>query len=313
MNASRPGCVVYLSGGVGGARFAHGLARVLPPERLTLIVNTGDDFSHWGLAISPDLDTVMYSLADLADVARGWGLSGETFEALAGVVRYGGESWFQLGDRDLATHLMRTQWLGAGQTLTEVTARLCRGLGVQAQILPMSDQPCQTMIDTEQAGTLMFQHWLVQQRAQPAVRRVWFRGEPQASSAVLAALEAAEYAIIGPSNPYVSIDPILALPGVRERLAALRVVAVSPIVHGQAIKGPLATMLQTLAGVTPSARSIVHHYAPLLAAMVVERGDEAGITELPVLATSTIMHTRDDSRTLAQHVLQFARELGIST
>jgi LPPG:FO 2-phospho-L-lactate transferase len=280
---------------------------------LTLIVNTGDDFSHWGLSISPDLDTVMYSLADLADVARGWGLSGETFEALAGVVRYGGESWFQLGDRDLATHLMRTQWLGAGQTLTEVTARLCRGLGLQVPILPMSDQPCQTMIDTEHAGTLMFQHWLVQERAQPAVRRVWFRGAAQASGAVLAALETAEYAIIGPSNPYVSIDPILALAGVRERLAALRVVAISPIVHGHAIKGPLASMLQTLAGVTPSARSIVHHYAPLLAAMVVERGDETGITELPVLATSTIMHTRDASRTLAQQVLQFTRELGFAT
>jgi len=316
MSARRKGHVVYLSGGVGGARFAHGLAHVLAPERLTLIVNTGDDFVHWGLSIAPDLDTVMYTLANLADVARGWGLAQETFETLAAVTRYGGETWFQLGDRDLATHLMRSQWLRQGESLTAVTARLCRTLGVQATVLPMSDQPCQTMIDTQSAGTLMFQHWLVQQRAQPAVRRVWFRsegGETRASSAVLAALEAAEFAILGPSNPYVSIDPILALPGVRERLAALPVIAISPIVHGQAIKGPLASMLQTLAGVEPSARSIVQHYAPLLAAMVVEHGDQIGISELPVLATATVMHTRQNSCTLAQQVLQFAGELGFAT
>jgi LPPG:FO 2-phospho-L-lactate transferase len=312
MSTRRPGHVVYLSGGVGGARFAHGLARVLPPERLTLIVNTGDDFEHWGLAIAPDLDTVMYTLADVADVGRGWGLSEDTFATLGAITRYGGESWFQLGDRDLATHVMRTHWLRQGQSLTDVTARLCHGLGVRAPILPMSDQPCQTMIDTQDAGTLMFQHWLVQRRAAPAVRRVWFRGEAQASAAVLQALETAEFAIFGPSNPYVSIDPILALPGVRERVAQLRVVALSPIVHGQAVKGPLASMLQTLAGVEPSARSIARHYAPLLAAMVVERGDEIGINELPVLATSTIMHTRADSRMLAEQVLAFASELGFA-
>ena len=267
--------------------------------------------SHWGLSISPDLDTVMYALADVADVERGWGLSGETFEALACVARYGGESWFQLGDRDLATHVMRTQWLREGQTLSAVTLRLCRALGVHTPILPMSDQAFETMIDTD-SGPLSFQQWLVAERARRPVRRVWFRAvEARATDAVLRALERAELVIIGPSNPYVSIDPILALPGVRERVAALPVVAVSPIVHGKAVKGPLAGMLQTLAGREPNPQSIAQHYAPLLRALVVERGDETAVTGLPVLATDTVMQTRADSRSLAARVLQFAQELGL--
>jgi LPPG:FO 2-phospho-L-lactate transferase len=276
-----------------------------------LIVNTGDDFSHWGLCVSPDLDTVMYALADVAAVERGWGLAGETFEALACVARYGGESWFQLGDRDLATHLMRTQWLREGQTLSAVTLRLCRALGVHTPILPMSDQPFETMIDTD-TGTLSFQHWLVAERAQRPVRRVWFRtADARATDAVLRALDSAQLVIIGPSNPYVSIDPILALPGVRERVAALPVVAVSPIVHGKAVKGPLAGMLQTLAALEPNPQSIAQHYAPLLHALVVERGDETTLTGLPVLATDTVMQTRADSRKLAERVLQFAQRQGL--
>jgi LPPG:FO 2-phospho-L-lactate transferase len=301
--------IVYLSGGVGGARLAHGLQALLAPTDLTLIVNTGDDLTHWGLSISPDLDTVMYTLADVADLTRGWGLAGETFEALARVNVYGGESWFQLGDRDLATHLMRTQWLREGQTLTEVTQRLCRALGLTCSILPMSDQVSETMIDTD-IGTLPFQRWLVERRAQLAVRRVWFRGEARPTAALLAALDAADLIVIGPSNPYVSIDPILALPGVRERVAARPVLAVSPIIHGAAVKGPLAGMLETLARAEVSPASIARHYAPQLNAMVVERGDEASISELPVLATSTLMQSRQDSRALAEQVLTFSRELG---
>jgi LPPG:FO 2-phospho-L-lactate transferase len=301
--------IVYLSGGVGGARFAHGLARALPPEQLTLIVNTGDDFSHWGLSISPDLDTVMYTLADLADVERGWGLAGETFEALAAVKRYGGDSWFALGDRDLATHLLRSQWLREGQSLSEVTARLCGALGVSQALLPMSDEPCPTWIDTD-AGTLTFQHWLVVERGKPVVRAVRSERVPPPSATVLRALEQAELAIIGPSNPYVSIDPILGLPGVRERLAALPVIAVSPIVHGRAVKGPLAEMLRSLAGREASPAGIAQHYGKLLRALVVERGDEAGLGDLPLLATRTLMHTRQHSRELAEQVLQFARRHG---
>lgn len=298
--------IVYLSGGVGGARLAYGMARALPPEALTIIVNTGDDFTHWGLSISPDLDTVMYTLADLADVARGWGLEGETFAALDMVRRYGGDDWFQLGDRDLATHLMRSMWLRDGQSLTQVSARLHRALGVHATLLPMSDAPRETMIDTAH-GTLPFQRWLVQERAASDVRRVWFRGETRATPEVHAALERADLIVIGPSNPYVSIDPILSLDGVRERVRAKPVVAVSPIVHGKAVKGPLARMLETLAAQSPSPAAIASHYGGLLRGLVVERGDEASVTQLPVLGTSTVMHTRKHSITLAHEVLDFAR------
>ncbi len=301
--------VVYLSGGVGGARLLHGLARALDPERLTVVVNTGDDFLHWGLSISPDLDTVMYTLADLADVARGWGLADDSFAALDMVRRYGGETWFQLGDRDLATHVLRTQWLREGQTLTQVTARLCQGLAVRVTVLPMSDAPSETMIDTDQ-GTLPFQQWLVRARAVPEVRGVSHRGDATPTTALLQALEAADLVVLGPSNPYVSIDPILALPGVRERVEQKRVVAVSPIVHGRAVKGPLAGMLKTLADKQASAGCIAEHYGRMLDGMVVERGDEASVHGLPVLGTDTVMHAREQSLHLATEVLRFAATLG---
>jgi len=308
--------LVYLSGGVGGARLAHGLNRLLAPQQLTCIVNTGDDFAHWGLQISPDLDTMMYTLADVADEERGWGLAGETFAALEWVKRYGGPSWFGLGDRDLATHLMRTEWLRSGLDLTEVTQRLCSGLGVAARLLPMTNEPCATMIDTP-SGTLDFQRWLVAERGLPPVTRVWSRGTDQPSAQVLAALDTAQLVIIGPSNPYVSIDPILALQGVRERLAQRPVLAVSPIVHGRAIKGPLAGMLETLGAHgqrSASARSVAQHYGALLDVCVVERGDErefAHDLERPkVFAADTWMRTRADSRSLAQSVLTLATELG---
>jgi len=304
--------LVYLSGGVGGARLAHGLARLVAADRLSCIVNTGDDLVHWGLHVSPDLDTMMYTLADVADVERGWGLTGETFEALAWVKRYGGPSWFALGDRDLATHIMRSEWLRDGASLTEVTRRLCAGLQVATPILPMSDERCETMIDTD-GGTLGFQHWLVAERALPPVRRVWFRGAARATSSVLAALDAARLVVIGPSNPYVSIEPILTLPGVRERLRGVPVLAVSPIVHGRAGKGPLAAMLETLGRTEPSARSIASHYGELLTAMVVERGDEKDIPLRAVLGTDTLMHTRQHSRALAARLLEFAVELGYWT
>ncbi len=305
--------VVYLSGGVGGARLAHGLSRALGAESLTLAVNTGDDLWHWGVRICPDLDTVMYTLADLAAVERGWGLEGETFAALSFVERYGGETWFQLGDRDLGTHLMRSQWLREGTRLSEITARLCRGVGVAHAILPMSDSPCETMIDTAQ-GTLTFQRWLVQNRAQLDAERVWFRrgdgGETtSASPELLAALEAAQLVVIGPSNPYVSIDPILQCDGVRERVARLPVIAVSPIVHGRAVKGPLARMLHTLSRAEATAAAIADHYGDLLAGFVGEEGDALPDARLPCLGTRTIMTTRDDSLRLARAGLAFAETL----
>lgn len=301
--------IVYLSGGVGGARLLHGLVAVAGAE-VTALVNTGDDFVHWGLHVSPDLDTVMYTLSGLGDWERGWGLAEESFGALGLVRRYGGDDWFALGDRDLATHLMRTEALGRGETLSAVTDRLCRGLGIGARILPMADGACRTMVDTVEAGTLSFQIWFVRHRAAPTVKRVWFDGAPPPAPAVIPALDAADLVIIGPSNPYVSIDPILSLPGVREALAARPAIALSPIVGGRAVKGPLGAMIPSLAGQPASAGAIAHHYRAFLRGLVVERGDEAGVDGVAVLGADTIMRTREDSARLAGELLAFAARLG---
>ena len=306
--------LVYLSGGVGGARLLDGLNRCVPAESLTVIVNTGDDLVHWGLHVSPDVDTVLYTLSGLADEKRGWGQKSESFRALDMVGRFGGPTWFKLGDRDLGTHLMRTQWLAQGVTLTQATARLASALGVACKVLPMSDQPLRTLIDTDKDGTLGFQEWLVQHRAAPSVRAVRFEGDAKPSEAVLAALRGADLVVIGPSNPYVSVDPILRLPGVLEAISGKRVVAVSPIVGGKAVKGPLAEMIPILGGRPASAAAIAAHYAKhygeLLSGMAIERGDEEGLGALRVLATGTVMTSRTERTRLARELLAFARMLG---
>ncbi len=297
--------VVALSGGVGGARLVHGLARALEPDALTTIVNTGDDFEHWGLWISPDVDTVMYTLADLAHVERGWGLAEDSFATLAMMKTYGGDAWFQLGDRDLATHIVRTEALRRGEGLASVTARKCRALGIASRVLPMADVPRPTMIDTVDHGVLPFQQWFVRHGA-PRVRAVRFEGSPPPAPGVLDAIAAAELVVIGPSNPYVSVDPILSLPGVLDAVMARPVVAVSPIVGGRAIKGPLAEMIGDLAHTDPGPAAIAKHYGPRLAGIVVEEGDEAGLAGVRVHSARTIMRTRDDSLRLAREVLAFA-------
>jgi LPPG:FO 2-phospho-L-lactate transferase len=299
--------VVFLSGGVGGARLLHGVAQALPASALTVVVNTGDDFSHWGLRICPDLDTVMYTLSELADESRGWGLRDESFRTLERMASLGAPAWFALGDRDLATHLVRTEALAAGERLTAVTDRLCRQVGVGPRVLPMCDQPRATWLDTLEFGELPFQRWLVEHRA-PAVRGVQFRGEASASAEVLEALERADLVLFGPSNPYVSLDPILSLAGVRQRLVGKRVVAVSPIVGGRAVKGPLAEMIPRLAGREPSVRAIVEHYAGLLSGVVLEQGD-AELEDLPCLSTQTVMGGKADRLRLAREVLAFAERL----
>ncbi len=300
--------VVFLSGGVGGARLLHGMAQVLPSEALTAIVNTGDDFEHWGLSVSPDLDTVMYTLSGLADESRGWGLLDESFRARSLMERYGGPSWFALGDQDLATHITRTQALRDGTSLTAVTARLCKAVGVRQQILPMCDQPRRTIIDTFEYGSLPFQEWLVKYRA-PSVQAVRFVGANGATSAVHHAIERADLIVLGPSNPYVSIDPIITLSGVRERLAQKCVVALSPIVAGRAVKGPLADMVRTLSGLEASPQAIAAHYRGLVRGMVVEHGDAEALSHLPMHETSTIMGGAADRARLAREVLAFAERL----
>lgn len=298
--------VVALSGGVGGAKLVSGLADILDPEELTAVVNTGDDFEHWGFCISPDIDTVMYTLAGLAHPAQGWGIEGDTFTALAMVERYGGESWFRLGDRDLGTHVVRTRALAAGEALTEITAKLAGALGVRVRILPMSDGSRRTVFDTEAHGTLSFQAYFVKHRFQPVVQRVRFEGNPPPTAAVLDAIAAADFVVICPSNPYVSVDPIVTLPGMREALARKRVVAVSPIVGGKALKGAAAKLMVELGVGEPSAAVVARHYGAMLAGMVVEKGDEAGIEGVRVLATDTVMVTQKDRRKLAEDVLSFA-------
>ena len=300
--------VVALAGGVGGSRLAQGLARALPNDALTVVVNTGDGLVHVGLTVCPDLDTLMYTLGGLGDRERGWGLRDESFRAMEMLGRYGGPTWFSLGDRDLGTHLARTMQLAAGNTLTEVTASLCASVGVTTRLLPMSDGMRKTIIETAEGERLPFQDWLVGRRAVPRVKSVTRVGDGVATPQVLSALDAADLVVICPSNPYVSIDPILELPAVRERVAQKRVVALSPIVGGKAVKGPLATMIPDLAGVAPSAAAIVQHYQGLLSALVVEHGDAQGVP-LPCLETRTVMGDEHDRERLARELLAFAAEL----
>jgi LPPG:FO 2-phospho-L-lactate transferase len=300
--------VVALSGGVGGARLLDGLARALPAGTMTAVVNTGDDFVHLGMHVSPDVDTVMYTLSGLAHEERGWGLAEETFAGLSMVKRYGGPDWFGLGDRDLATHLLRTEALRAGEPLSSITARLCGALGIVHPVLPMSDELVRTMIETTSEGTLLFQHWFVRRRTEPRVRAVHYEGGRTPAPGVLDAIAACDLVVFGPSNQYVSVDPILCLEGVRDAIAKKPVVALSPIVGGAAIKGPLATMIRDLAGEEPSAGAVARHYNGLVSAMVVERGDEGTVDSIPVLGTSTIMRSRDDRLRLARELLAFAEK-----
>ncbi len=314
MNLTQPFNIVALAGGVGGAKLAHGLAQILPPEHLTIVVNTGDDFEHLGLHIAPDLDTVMYTLAGLANPETGWGQRDETWNFLDALGRMGAPTWFRLGDRDLATHVERTRRLRAGEPLSAVTAALCGALGVGPRLLPMSDAPVRTRVDTDE-GELAFQEYFVHRRCEPRVRAVRFAGAAAASPgpAVFAALEAAAVVIVCPSNPFLSVDPILSLRGVRDVLAGKPVVAVSPIVGGQAVKGPAAKMLAEL-NLEVSAAAVAAHYAGLAAGFVLDQVD-AGLrpavaAHIPhVCVTDTLMHTDADRARLARETLAFAQTL----
>jgi len=312
--ATENGSYVVLSGGVGGAKLALGLSRVVPAERLVIVVNTGDDFEHLGLRISPDLDTLMYTLANAVDEATGWGCRDETWAFMAALERLGGETWFRLGDLDLATHVRRSQLMAGGAPLSEVTDILCRRFGVRQRVVPMSDQPVRTRVITD-GGVLDFQHYFVRDRAEPRVRRIEYHGADIArpSAAALGALRDPTLAgiVIAPSNPYLSIDPILAIPALRAAIVAADtpVVAVSPIVGDAAIKGPTAKIMREL-GLEVSARSVAAHYGELLDGFIVDATDRdvaASIADakLDVVACQTVMRTLDDKVELARSTLEF--------
>jgi LPPG:FO 2-phospho-L-lactate transferase len=308
--------VLALAGGVGGAKLAAGLEAALPPGDLSVVVNTADDFDLWGLRICPDLDTVMYTLAGIANPETGWGIAGESFGALEMFARYGEDTWFKLGDRDLATHVLRTTKLRSGEPLTRITADLSGALGVESAMLPMCDEPVATVLDTPD-GPLEFQDYFVRRRQSDEVlgMRLQGVGDARPTEAVLRALAGADLVVLCPSNPVVSIGPILAVPGMREALASSSVpkIAVSPIVGGRALKGPADRMLASL-GHEVSAVGVSRMYEGLVSAMVIDGVDEGERLRIEalgmrVLVTAVIMRDEQDRVRLAREVLGFGAGL----
>lgn len=307
--------IVALAGGVGGAKLAQGLARALSPRELTVVVNTGDDFEHCGLHVSPDLDTVMYTLAGVGNTDAGWGLAGESWICMDALERLGGPGWFRLGDRDLATHLERTRRAIAGEPLSAITQTLCARLGVKHSVLPMSNDSVRTIVHTE-TGELEFQHYFVRERCEPQIRRLEYRGAgtAHASPGLLQALQAPglEGVIICPSNPYLSVAPILALGGVREALArSPRVLAVSPIVGGRAIKGPAAKIMREL-GADATAYGVADYYRGMIGMLVIDRTDAALAPQIEglgmrVAVTDAVMRNAADRERLARECIALLR------
>jgi LPPG:FO 2-phospho-L-lactate transferase len=302
--------IVALAGGVGASKLLLGLARAMNPRELTAIVNTGDDLSLHGLEISPDLDIVTYTLAGVVNPATGWGFNNETFNLLERLAVYGCPDWFHLGDRDLATHIYRTEQLRKGSTLSQVADSIRRALGVKTRILPMSDQPVRTMIGTRR-GWLQFQEYLVKLRTRPVVREIRFDGSKKARPApgVLESLRSADGIVICPSNPVISIGPMLAVRGIRRSLQARRdaVVAVCPIVGGKSLKGPSDRMMRQM-GMEVSARGVARLYQDICGTMIIDRADEAQAADVEasgirVISSPTVMHTLTDKTRLAQLVL----------
>jgi LPPG:FO 2-phospho-L-lactate transferase len=310
--------VTALAGGVGAARFLRGLVRVVPPEDVTVIVNTADDERFHGLAVSPDLDTVTYTLAGAEHPEQGWGLAGETFAVMDALDRYGAPTWFRLGDRDLATHLYRTQRLAAGATLSEVTAEIAAAWDVVPRLLPMSDDRIATRVTVRREGpsgaydeVLAMQEWFVRERSAPPVVAVDFEGAAGAGPApgVLAAIGEADTILVCPSNPVISIGPILAVPGVRDALVARRdrVVGVSPIIAGAPVKGPADRLMDPL-GIEVSCVGVARHYARFCATLVIDSGDAARAAEVEAegvraVVADTLMTDARVAAALARHTL----------
>ncbi len=313
MNQSTFTKVVALAGGVGGAKLASGLQMALPAGALTVVVNTGDDFEHWGLTICPDIDTVLYNLADLHNPETGWGRREESFNTLKTMGLLGGEDWFRLGDRDLALHLRRSEWLRIGYSLSEVTERLRMGFGIPSMVLPMSNEPVRTLVHTDE-GDLPFQHYFVRRRCEPTLIDLSFVGAQEArmSREVETAITQAELIIFCPSNPYLSIDPILSVSGLRRLVRKCKAakVAVSPIVGGQAVKGPAAKMMREL-GQPVNPRTVADHYDGLLDGFVIDTQDASldHAISIPVKTCDTIMLDAATRQALAQQVLDFGARL----
>jgi LPPG:FO 2-phospho-L-lactate transferase len=304
------GRVVVLTGGVGGAKLVDGLYRILPPDTLTAIVNTGDDFIHYGLPISPDIDTLLYTLSGLANRAQGWGREGESWSFMAAFKTLGGETWFNLGDGDLALHVMRGAALAGGQTLSQVTKQFAQSMGLALTIIPMADSAVSTWLDTDE-GRLPFQRYFVERQCAPKVSSIAFEGADAArvNPLLLEAIAEARVIFIAPSNPWLSVDPILAIPAIRSALAGATapIVAVSPLVGGKAVKGPTAKLMGEL-GFEISNQSIATHYEGLLKGVIVHVGDDEP-NGVPCLATNTLMTIADDRIRVARVALKFAASL----
>ncbi|KEQ54110.1 2-phospho-L-lactate transferase [Sphingobium chlorophenolicum] len=307
------GRIVVLTGGVGGAKLVLGLMQVRPPQDVTAIVNTGDDFRHLGLAISPDIDTLLYTLSGKANAAQGWGREGETWSFMDALKSLGGEDWFLLGDGDMALHALRSHLLASGETLSTVTARFAAAWGLDLKILPMSDDSVATHVSTDE-GDLPFQRYFVERRCVPAVRAIRFEGADTARLApgVVEAIADPETRaiLIAPSNPWLSVDPILAVPGMREALkaASAPVVAVSPIVGGQAVKGPTAKLMGEL-GLAVTNRAIAAHYAGIIDGLLVDERDGGEGLDIPHAVTDTLMKTLDDRARVARAALDLAERI----
>jgi len=307
--------VVVLAGGVGGAKLVQGLAALLSPQELTVIVNTGDDFEYCGLQISPDLDTVCYTLAGLANSATGWGQCDETWQVHKTIQSLGGPDWFQLGDKDLATHLARTSRLAEGVSLSSVTHEFCLSWGIKHPVYPMSDNPVKTIVHTVDYGSLGFQEYFVQYECKPKVQAFEFKGAAQASPVpgAIKQIHEADLVVFTPSNPWVSIDPILAVPGYRESLVDKTVIAVSPIVGGQALKGPAAKMYSEL-GIQPSATAVANHYRSFLKGFIFDRSDADELEKIEAwriipLITDIIMKDVQGRIRLAKETLKFGKAI----
>ena len=299
--------IVALAGGVGGAKLAHGLAQILAPEDLTIIVNTGDDFEHLGMYICPDLDTVCYTLGGLANPETGWGRVNETWNTITNIEKLGGPNWFRLGDQDIATHLERTRRMKEGQSLSQITKDFCAAWGIKHTVLPMTDSPVRTMVDTDE-GELAFQEYFVHRHCEPRVKGFRFDGVNSAEPAPGAreAIESAEAIVICPSNPWVSVDPILR---VIQKINK-PVIAVSPIIGGQTVKGPAAKMYTEL-GIEPSALAVAEHYKNLLSGFVLDTVDRHLSDKIGArtLSTNTLMNNLTDRARLAMDVLNFIGSL----